>query len=74
MHDYQHNYHFVPKTHPSGEGVTMLMSADSRIVAKYVYVSDDRVTGNDRNQSSAHSMSGLTLDNRYMALTEVLGV
>ena len=74
MQNYQHNYWFVPRTHPSGQGVSMLISADSRIVAKYVYVSDREVTGNDKNSQSDFATSGLTLDNRRQVLTEVLGV
>lgn len=74
LKDYQHNYYFVPKTHPSGKGVSMLISADECIVAKYVYVRDGEVAGYESNASSAHLMNGLTLDNRMQVLTGIIGV
>lgn len=71
--DYQHNFVFVPKTFNGGRGLGMLLMADSRLVTKYVYIDDDRITGNAQN-AAADTISGVSIDNRYQALTEVLGV
>lgn len=74
--DYQHNFTFVPKTHVQrnpGKGVGVLLMADSRLVTKYVYVGDVKIDGNDQNAAS-DTISGVSIDNRYQALTEVLGV
>ena len=70
--NYQHNFVFVPKTFNGGRGLGMLLMADSRLVTKYVYVADDHITGNDNN-SSVDTISGISIDNRYQVLTEVLG-
>lgn len=75
--NYQHNYVFVPKTHTYneyGEGVSMLLSSDSYLVNKYVYVMNTQITGRAQNASSNFSCQGMTLDNRRQVLTEVFGV
>lgn len=77
VQDYQHQYVFVSKRHVtnfSGQGVAMLMSADTKLVVKYVYVNNNQVIGNAKNATPDHTISGMTIDNRYLALTEVLGV
>lgn len=77
VENYQHQYVFVSKRHVasySGTGVAMVMSADTKLVVKYVYVSNDKITGNEKNAKPDHSLSGLTIDNRALVLTEVLGV
>lgn len=74
---YQHNYCFVPKSHVEeapGEGVGMLLMADSRLVTKYVYVSDDHITGNANNANTSDTISGVEVNNRYQALTEIFGI
>lgn len=71
--NYQHNFVFIPKTFNGGYGVGMVLMADSRLVTKYVYVADDHVTGNVNN-SAQDTISGVSIDNRYQALTEILGV
>lgn len=73
VHDYQHNFIFVPKTFNRGVGLGMLLMADSRLVAKYVYVKDDSLKGH-ANNASQDTISGVSIDNRYQVLTEVLGV
>lgn len=70
--DYQHNFVFVPNTFHGGRGLGMLLMADSRLVTKYVYVADDHITGHANNIAS-DTISGVSIDNRYQALTEVLG-
>lgn len=74
VRDYQHNFFFVPKTFNWGVGLSMLLAADTRLVQKYVYVKDTELVGNDNNIASSDVVSGITMDNRYQALTEVLGV
>ena len=71
--NYWHNFVFVPKTFNGGSGLGMLLMADSRLVTKYVYIADDSITGNAQN-AAADTISGVSIDNRYQALTEVLGV
>lgn len=73
VHDYQHNFVFVPNTFNRGVGLGMLLWADSRLVTKYVYVGDDWLKGHAIN-SSQDTISGVSIDNRYQVLTEVLGV
>ena len=76
IHDYQHNYTFIPKTHVQrtpGKGVGVLLMADSRLVTKYIYVGDTKIDGRDQNAAS-DTISGISIDNRYQVLTEVLGV
>lgn len=73
VQSYRHNFVFIPKTFNGGRGAGMLLMADSRLVTKYVYVADDRITGNAQNAAS-DTISGVSIDNRYQALTEVLGV
>ena len=73
VQNYQHNFVFVPNTFRGGRGLGMLLMADSRLVTKYVYVADDRITGNAQN-ATTDTISGISIDNRYQALTEVLGV
>lgn len=77
MKDYWHNYAFVPRTHAlsdPGQGVSGIFDCGESIVTKYVYVSDDRISGNVANGSSSYSLQGMKIDNRKLALAEVLGV
>lgn len=70
----RYNYYFVPKTHVGiTGGIGLLLFADTRICWKYVYVLDDRITGYKDNDGTK-VCNGLTLDNRYQVLTQVLGV
>lgn len=74
--DYQHNFTFVPKTHVQrnpGKGVGVLLMADSRLVTKYIYVGDVKIDGNDQN-AAQDTISGVSINNRYQVLTQVLGV
>lgn len=76
VQNYWHNYAFVPRTHAErepGEGVSMLFDCGSYLVIKYVYVGDDRITGQVANSDPAYSVQGMKLDNRRLVLTEVLG-
>ena len=73
VHNYQHNFFFVPKTFNTGAGLAMLCQAGSRLVKKYVYVFNDRIVGHAENSDTV-TVSGVDMDNRYQVLTEVLGV
>lgn len=72
------NHFFVSKkvvaSHP-GSGSAFLMAAVnfSFICAKYLYISDDRITGNDLN-SSTGSNNGVTYNNAGYVLRYVIGV
>lgn len=78
--DSDHNYFFVPKSHASevGNGVSMLLTNSStrRVASKYVYVYDDRITGNDQNTRESETIadSNITIWPKYFVLTEILGV
>ena len=73
------HYQFVPKSavakYPGmGTGV-LLMSATANVMGcKYAYIHDDRIVGHNNNQATAYTTSsGITLDPRNWALTEVYG-
>lgn len=56
-HDSNFNFTFIPKhfvTLFSGKGVTTLMSGTEKgnLASKYVYIHDDRITGNSTNNKS----------------------
>lgn len=75
---YDNFYTFVPKSHiatKNGQGVLTTMSTVGfgRIGAKYVYVSDNRITGTDSNTGHGTS-NGVTFDNRHWVLDTVVGV
>lgn len=78
LQDYDNFYTFIPKNHvvtKSGQGVLTTMSSVKfeRVGAKYVYVSDTQITGNEAN--AAHGTSnGVTFDNRQWVLDAVFGV
>lgn len=80
VRDYDWNYQFIPKDHvvrSNGQGVDsglMTSSWGSYLGIKYVYVYDDKITGNASNSASNVSASGLTLNNNYWVLRYVLGV
>ena len=77
VRDYDHNYCFIPRTHglkDPGQGVHMVLAGGGHIVTKYVYVSDNRITGNDNNAASGFSFSGMSIDNRHLALVEIIVV
>ena len=77
VQNYQHQYVFVSKRHVEnspGAGVSMILSADTKLVSKYVYVDNNQIKGHEKNSRSDFSLNGITVDNRYLVLTEVLGV
>lgn len=78
--NYDHNYFFVPKSHVSrnpGGGVPMFLTVSTLHIAtaKYVYVHDDRIVGNDVNsQNPTASQTGIEKTPKYFVLTEIIGV
>lgn len=77
---WHYNFCFVPKwqtlTNP-GRGVSMWLTNDvgSQVASKYVYISDDRITGHNNNGSGETSRgSGINVTNNHWALTYVIGV
>lgn len=77
--DYDWNYFFVPKSHTihrNGQGIDFLMSNTgfSKVSAKYIYVYNDKLVGNNNNINSGTGSSGITFDNTAFILRAVLGV
>ena len=78
--NYDHNYFFVPKSHVEsnpGGGVSMFLTVSTlnAVTAKYVYVHDDRIVGNDvNNQEPSTTGSGIEKTPKYFVLTQVIGV
>lgn len=77
---YDFNFEFIPKSQVvfnPGKGISCLLadSTGSVIGTKYVYVNDDRITGNNANSNGATKRdSGITTTNNRWVLTKVLGV
>lgn len=74
---YNYNYTFVPKTHvavAAGAGVNCVIATSSNIASKYVYVSDDRIFGNDNNAAEQTGEGGLVMVNDRFVLTAIYGV
>lgn len=74
---YNYNYTFVPKTHvavAAGAGVNCVIATSSNIASKYVYVSDDRIVGNDNNAAEQTGEGGLVMVNDRFVLTAIYGV
>ena len=77
---WHYNFCFVPKwqaiTNP-GRGVSMWLTNDvgSQVASKYIYISDDRITGHNNNGSGETERgSGIYVTNNHWVLTCVLGV
>lgn len=78
VYDYDWHYQFIPKYHAvsqEGTGVTtnMATAGFGRIGAKYVYVYDGYIQGNDKNAASGTN-NGITYTNGYWVLRCVIGV
>jgi len=76
--NYDWNYQFVHKNHvavASGAGICHVMSNANfaKVGAKYVYVNNDNIAGNDYNDDTG-TASGVTYANNYWVLRYVLGV
>lgn len=77
--NYDWFYQYIPKDHViarNGQGVTtglMINGSGTYAGVKYVYVSNDRITGNANNATS-QSGSGISLQNTHWVLRYVIGV
>ena len=77
--NYDWFYQYVPKDHViarNGQGVTTGLMVNARASyagVKYVYVYNDRITGNASNVESVTG-SGITLNNAHWILRYVIGV
>lgn len=76
--NYNFNHFFIPKSfvnEKGGYGTTMIMSGGGFDVlgCKYVYISDDRITGNDTNTLNS-TKNGITFNNKSFVLRYVIGV
>lgn len=78
--DYHFNTHFVPKmqiANHAGCGHTFLMSTDgtfSVFAAKYLYINDSNIVGNDVNESTGTGTCGIKYENNGFVLRYVIGV
>lgn len=75
--DWTWTYTFVPKWHGAGRpgtaGVVCSGISKDGIMAKYVYLSDNKVTGHEDNYQN-FSVGGVTVNNKAYVLRYVLGV
>lgn len=77
--NYSWNYTFIPKSHVNdhaGAGVCCMMIDPDRIGMKYVYVSDNKITGSDRNDDNGNvsGTNNVKFSNNYWVLRAVYGV
>lgn len=77
--NYDWVYTFIPKWHVAGAGGTgvhcPLASGESTIFGgKYVYVYNNKITGNNSNTRTATLGNGYTINNGYWVLRKVIGV
>lgn len=77
--NYSWNYTFVPKSHVNdypGAGISCHMIDPDRIGMKYVYVSNNKITGNDRNDDDGNvaGTNNVKFSNKYWVLRAVYGV
>ena len=79
VQDYDFAYHFVPKHHVTkfpGKGVSIFLTNSTLNVLgnKYLYISDDQITGHANNWTSGTTANGLIFKNNYYMLRCVIGV
>lgn len=78
--DYHFNTFFVPKyqiAKHTGCGHTFMMTTDASFglyAAKYLYINDDRIVGNDNNTATGTGACGITYTNAGFVLRYVIGV
>lgn len=80
VHDYHFQTHFVPKSQVDkhhGCGHTFLLSTDGKFsifAAKYLYVNNNCLAGNDVNVESGTGACGISYNNGGFVLRYVIGV
>lgn len=77
--NYGWNYTFIPKSHVNdhpGAGISCMLIDPDRIGMKYVYVSNNKITGNDRNDDNGNvsGTNNVKFSNNYWVLRAVYGV
>lgn len=77
--DYNFNSFFVSKylvQAKAGCGSTFIMSASKfgNMATKYLYISDDKIVGNDHNSETGTAATGITYNNAAYVLRYVIGV
>lgn len=70
--NYDWAYGVVPKNHHKGTGVGMPFQSAAKLGFKYVYVFDDRIVGWSNNDKTV-TWNGISYDNKYWVLRQVLG-
>ena len=75
VQNWGHEFTFIPKTQHNGAGcMARLATSKFGVVGtKYVYVSDDKITGNNDNNASG-TANGIKYTNGYWVLTQVIAV
>lgn len=74
---YHHQYFFVPKFYPFGQGYSMFLigGSGSSAAYKYLYIRDTEVEGNAANNAAPYtSPCGIKMTPKSYVLTEILGV
>jgi len=76
--NYNHIYYFVPKEHVAsynGTGVVVQLGNPnfSNMASKYLYISNDHITGHANNTATGTS-SGITYNNAAWVMTQVIAV
>lgn len=83
VQNYGYNYCFVPKQHIksfNGQGVCMLLTSEMQganlgyMGWKYVYITDNKITGRASNGSDYTTQPGIKITNTRFVLRQVLGV
>lgn len=86
VYDYNFNTFFVPKTqilnyaqnsNGKGAGHTFIMTTDAMfdfMAAKYLYLSNETISGHNNNRNIGVSGSGIKIDNAQFVLRYVIGV
>lgn len=77
--DFRYVCHFVPKemvTLSGGGGFTVNLAEPNfaKMATKYLYIRNDRIDGNELNNTAGTAASGITFDNRAFVLRYVVGV
>lgn len=72
---YNHNYTFIPKNYPFTQGLSVMLIGNgmNNLGCKYVYIHNNKIDGNDLNDDTGTS-SGITYNNKYWVLTQVIAV
>lgn len=78
IRNWNHIYYFVPKEHVAsynGSGIVVRLGNPdfSNLASKYLYISNDHITGNDQNNTSGTN-SGITYNNAAWVMTQVIAV